>query len=128
MQCNAALAITGAIDITSHQRRSIKNGVLRNFAKFTRKHLCQSFFFNKVAQLRPATLLKKRLTHAFSCEFCEISKNAFFIEHLWKIAFFREKIYQEVGSESGKTVVSKIWLLFEIFKKRITQLSCRYSS
>ena len=26
-----------------------KNGVLRNFAKFTGKHLCQSLFFNKVA-------------------------------------------------------------------------------
>ena len=40
-----------------------KNGVLRNFAKFTGKHLCQSFFFNKTAGLRPATLLKKRLWH-----------------------------------------------------------------
>ena len=27
---------------------SIKKGVVRNFAKFTGKHLCQSFFFNKV--------------------------------------------------------------------------------
>ena len=26
-----------------------KKGVLRNFAKFLRKHLCQSLFFNKVA-------------------------------------------------------------------------------
>ena len=26
-----------------------KKGVLRNFAKFIGKHLCQSFFFNKVA-------------------------------------------------------------------------------
>ena len=25
-----------------------KKGVPRNFAKFTGKHLCQSFFFNKV--------------------------------------------------------------------------------
>ena len=39
----------------------MKKGVLRNFAKFTRKHLCQSLFFNKVAGLRPANLLKKRL-------------------------------------------------------------------
>ena len=38
-----------------------KKGVLRNFAKCTGKHLCQSLFFNKVAGLRPATLLKKRL-------------------------------------------------------------------
>ena len=27
--------------------------VLRNFAKFTGKHLCQSFFFNHVAGLGP---------------------------------------------------------------------------
>ena len=30
-----------------------KTGVLRNFAKFTGKHLCQSIFFDKVAGLRP---------------------------------------------------------------------------
>ena len=35
-----------------------KKGVLRNFANFTEKYLCQSFF-NKVAGLTPATLLKK---------------------------------------------------------------------
>ena len=29
-----------------------KKGVLRNFTKFTGKHLCQSLFFNKVAGLR----------------------------------------------------------------------------
>ena len=49
-----------------------KKGVLRNFATFTGKQLCQSFFFNKVAGLMPATLLKKRLTEKFSCEFCKI--------------------------------------------------------
>ena len=37
---------------SSHQRCSMKKGVLRNFAKFTEKHLCQSLFFNKVAGLR----------------------------------------------------------------------------
>ena len=34
---------------SSHQRCSVKKGVLKNFAKFTGKHLCQSLFFNKVA-------------------------------------------------------------------------------
>ena len=33
--------------------------VFRNFAKFTGKNLCQSIFSNKVAGLRPATLLKR---------------------------------------------------------------------
>ena len=31
----------------------IKKGVLRNFAKFKGKHLCQILFFDKVAGLRP---------------------------------------------------------------------------
>ena len=35
--------------------------VLKNFAKFIRKHPCWSLLFNKVAGLKPATLLKKRL-------------------------------------------------------------------
>ena len=30
---------------------SVRKGVLRNFAKFTGKHLCQSRFFNKVVGL-----------------------------------------------------------------------------
>ena len=47
--------------------------VLKNFAKFTGKHLCQSLFFNKAAGLRPAVLLKKRtLAQVFVCEFFEI--------------------------------------------------------
>ena len=29
-----------------------ENGVIKNFAKFTGKHMCQSLFFNKVAGLR----------------------------------------------------------------------------
>ena len=49
-----------------------KKGVLKIFTKFTRKHLCQSFFFNKVAGLR--------LAQVFSCEFCKIFKNIFFHE------------------------------------------------
>ena len=39
-------------------------GVLWNFSKLVGKHLCQSLFFSKVACLRPATLLKKRLRHS----------------------------------------------------------------
>ena len=35
----------------SHQRCSERKGVLRNFAKFTGKQLCQSHFLNKVTDL-----------------------------------------------------------------------------
>ena len=34
---------------------------LKNFRKFIEKRLCQSLLFNKIAGLRPANLLKKRL-------------------------------------------------------------------
>ena len=44
---------------SSHGKCSIRKGVLRNFTKFSGKHLCQSLFFDKVASLRPATLLKR---------------------------------------------------------------------
>ena len=43
------------------RRGSVKKGALINSAKCTGKHQCQRFFFNKVAGLRPATLLKKSL-------------------------------------------------------------------
>ena len=53
-------------------------GVLRNFTKFTGKHLCQSLFFNKVAGLRPATLLKKRLWHrCFPVNFVKFLRTPF---------------------------------------------------
>ena len=44
---------------SSHGKCSIRKGVLRNFTKVSGKHLCQSLFFDKVASLRPATLLKR---------------------------------------------------------------------
>ena len=44
---------------SSHRRCTLKKAVLKNFANFTGKHLCQSLFLNKVANLGPATLLKK---------------------------------------------------------------------
>ena len=62
-------------------RCSVKKGVLRNFAKFTGKHLCQRLFFDKGAGLRPNAcnfIKKQSLAQVFPCEFCEISKNTFF--------------------------------------------------
>ena len=57
-----------------------KKGALRNFAKFTGKHLCQTLFFNTVAGLpKSCNLIKKEtLVQVFSCESCEISKDTFF--------------------------------------------------
>ena len=57
-----------------------KKVVLRNFAKFTGKYLCQTLYFNKVAQV-------------FFCEFCEISKNTFLAEPVWATASNNAVIY-----------------------------------
>ena len=67
---------------SSHRRCSVRKGVLRNIAKFTGKHLCQSLFFNKVAVLRSVTIKKETLVQVFSCEFWEISINTSYTEHL----------------------------------------------
>ena len=63
---------------SSHPEVFLKS-VVENFSRFLGKHLCQGLFLNKVAgHRRPSILLKKTLSHVFSCEFCEIFKNTFF--------------------------------------------------
>ena len=57
---------------SSHRRCSVTKGVLRNFARFTGKPLCQSLFYNKVVDLRPETLLKMILRHRCFPEVCNI--------------------------------------------------------
>ena len=60
----------------------MEKGVLKNLAKFTGKHLCQSLFFNKIVVLRAVTLLKNRLWNRyFPVDFAK------FLEHL----FFRTR-------------------------------------
>ena len=77
-----------------------KKGVLEDFEKFTRKHLCQSLFFNKVEGQPATSLIKKEtLVLVLFCEFCEIFKNTSFIEqHRWLLqnnsAKFTEKHLQ----------------------------------
>ena len=56
---------------SSQRSCSVRKVVLRKFAKFTRKHVCQSLYFKK-----------ETVTQVFSCEFSEISKKAFFTEYL----------------------------------------------
>ena len=72
------------MDRSSRTEVFYKTGVLRKFAKFIGKHLCKSLFFNKVAGLRPATLLKKGLWHrCFPVNFAKFLRTPFYIEHLW---------------------------------------------
>ena len=101
-----------------------RKGVLRNFAKFIWKHLCQSLFFNKVVDHRPATLLKKRLWHrCFPVNFAIFLRTPFFIEHLWWLFLFFTfslpleyiKVFENLNHETTKDFtyleVSKILII-----------------
>ena len=70
-----------------------KKDVLKNFAKFTGQHLYQSLFFNKVAVLRPSTLLKKRPWHrCFPVNFVNFLRTPFYKEHVrWLLLNFSGK-------------------------------------
>ena len=69
---------------SSRSKIFCKKGVLKIFRKFTGKHLYHSFFFNKVAGLRPATLLRKRLWHrCFPVSFKKFLRIPFLIDYLW---------------------------------------------
>ena len=97
---------------SSHQRCSIWKGVLRNFIKFTGKHLCQSLFFNKVAGLRPKD---------------NFFKNTFFTEHLWTTAsekcFYEKGVLENFAKFTGKHLC---WSL--VFNKETPAqvLSCEF--
>ena len=65
-----------------------EKGLLNNFAKFTGKHKCQSLSFNKVARLRPATFLKKRLWYkCFPVNFAEFLRTSIFYRTPLEAAF-----------------------------------------
>ena len=64
---------------SSHRGCSLRKGVLRNFAKFARKHLCKSLTCAYIC-LRPQDcnpIKKEALAQVFYCEFCKFSKNTF---------------------------------------------------
>ena len=64
----------------NHSGVFCKKGVLKNFAKFTGKHLRQRLFFNKVAGGTCNFIKRETLSQVFSCKFCKIFKNTFFTE------------------------------------------------
>ena len=104
-----------------------KKGVLRNFAKFTGKHLCQS--------LLPATLLKKRLWHrCFPVNFEKLLRTPFFTEHYWWLflVILKLQLNQEMDcdyyEEYLMSISSKISLrqyLEKLREKLIQNPSCQ---
>ena len=52
------LSMTKAIDGSFHGYQQSPRDALKYFSESTGKHLCQSFFFQKIADLRPGAFLK----------------------------------------------------------------------
>ena len=78
------------------RRCSLRKVVLRNFSKFTGKHLCQRLFFNKIAGLRPVTLLKKRPWHrGFPVNFEEFPRIPVLQNTSWRLLLVSWKMSKE---------------------------------
>ena len=70
-----------ALNRSSRSEVFCKKGGLRNFVKFTGKHLCQSLFFNEGPQA--CNFIKKETpAQMFPCESFETFINNFFTKHL----------------------------------------------
>ena len=84
---------------SSHRSCSVGEVALRNLAKFTGKHLCQSLFFDKVV-LRPVISLKRRIWHScFSVNFAKFFRTLFFIEHLQSLLLKSVNKKQKMSSQ-----------------------------
>ena len=62
---------------SSHQSRSEGKSVLRNFAKFTEKHLCLSLYFNKVAGQACNFIKIETLAQVFPVNFAKFLRTPF---------------------------------------------------
>ena len=100
--------IYGSYSRSSHGRYSIKKAALKNFAIFTGKHLWLSLFFNKVAGLRPETLLKKRLQH--NCSPVNITKflRKPILKNICKRLFCYSQNFLEPTSETPSKNIYKL--------------------
>ena len=99
---------------SSHWSGSVKKGALRNFTKFTGKLLCQRLFFNNVATLRPATLLKTNLWHnCFPVNFSKFLKTPFLQNTSRRLTASRAQLHINCPSKFKNFVLQNPyhWLL-----------------
>ena len=104
-----------------------EKGVLKNFVKYTRKHLCLGLFFNKASGLQK----KEFLAQAFSCEFYENFKNTFFkneiLAQVLSFAVNFTKLLRTPVLQNTSGQLLKVWhSLLNVYQnfKRIKQESC----
>ena len=117
---------------SSHRKCSVKKAVLENFGKFTRKHLCQSLFFNEAAGTACNFIKKETVTQVFFCEFSEIFKNTFLTEQLCttasaesrkaekslKLAITKHNSYLHISLRERVQTRSFFWSVFSRIRTR----------
>ena len=92
--------------------------MLKNFVKFTGKQIYLVFFFDEVAGLQAATLLKNRLPYRCSCEVCKIFRKICFTQHLQTTASAETKISFKTEERSHQE------MLYVICDLPISDVSC----
>ena len=86
-----------------------KKGFLRNFAKFTWKHLCQSLFFQKSCRPQAYNFIQKEtLELVFSCGFCEISKNILSYRTPLLVASQKKRKWKLTYKHNNKTLIQPV--------------------
>ena len=75
--CSHALYSGYSTDRGSRSQIFFIIGALKNFAKFTGKHLCGSLFKKTLLKDFIKKFIKNRLQHSYSSEFCKFFKNIF---------------------------------------------------
>ena len=96
-----------------------KKSVLKNFAKFSGKHLSQILFFNEVAGLKPTILLKKRFWHGtFPVNFAKFLKTTeillgFFC---WKTVHFYDHCSESPKKKNNTIKKFQIFIEYSYWK------------
>ena len=98
----AGLSLVGTWYKSSNRRCSTKEDVLRNFAKSTGKHLCQSLFFDKLAGF-----WKKNLRHrCFPMNFAKFLRLPFLQNTFRKLLLMIPVFYWNVLSNCINSVLN----------------------
>ena len=91
-----------------------KKGVLKIFCKIHRKTPVSESLFNKVARLRPATLIKKKLWHkCFPVNFAKFLRTPFLQNTPWRL-LLRISIKEQDKSDSHYLSVQDILSHLEV--------------
>ena len=93
------------LDRSSHRRCSVRKDVLRNFAKFTGKHLCQGLFMSGP---KACIFIKKRLWHrCFPANFTNFLRTPFLQNASGRLLLFG---VNRVSDYYGKSIYIKVFL------------------